>query len=76
MVAAPDVEREQTLGHGAYALFIFALPLLGAALLEASVALLSERWSRRRVVGWACAPPASRWPCARPRLRAGGSRWA
>jgi MFS family permease len=52
VVAAPDVEREQMLGHGGYALFIFALPLLGAALLEASVALLSERWSRRHVVGW------------------------
>jgi MFS family permease len=53
VVAAPDVERERALGHGAYALFIFALPLLGAAVLEAAAALLSERWPRRQVVGWA-----------------------
>lgn len=65
VVAAPDVERERALGHGAYALFIFALPLLGAALLEASVALLSERWPRRRVVGLGlCTASAALAACA------------
>jgi len=52
VVAAPDIEREQALGHGAYALFIFALPFLGSALLEAAAALIAERCSRRRLVGW------------------------
>jgi MFS transporter, FSR family, fosmidomycin resistance protein len=51
VVAAPDVEREQGVGHGAYALLVFALPLLGAAVLEAGLALLSDRWARRRVAG-------------------------
>jgi MFS family permease len=72
VVGAPDVEREQALGHGAYALFIFALPLLGAALLEAFVALLSERWSRRHVVGWAlCAASLALALCA----ASGESAW-
>ena len=52
MVGAPDIERQQALGHGAYALFIFALPLLGSALLEAAAALIAERCSRRHLVGW------------------------
>jgi MFS transporter, FSR family, fosmidomycin resistance protein len=51
VVAAPEVEREQGAGHGAYALLVFALPLLGAAVLEAGLALLSDRWLRRRVAG-------------------------
>jgi MFS family permease len=51
VVAAPDVEREQGVGHGAYALLVFALPLLGSALLEAGLAVLSDRWVRRRVAG-------------------------
>lgn len=51
MVAAPDVENEQGLAHGSYALLVFALPLLGAALLEALVALVSDRQPRARVVG-------------------------
>jgi MFS transporter, FSR family, fosmidomycin resistance protein len=52
VVAAPEVEREQSVGHGAYALLVFALPLFGAALLEAALAVLSDRWERRRVAGW------------------------
>ena len=36
VVAAPDVEREQSIDHGAYALLVFALPMLGSALLEAA----------------------------------------
>jgi MFS family permease len=50
VVAAPEVEREQGLGHGGYALLVFALPLLGAALLEAAIALVSDRYPRRRLV--------------------------
>jgi FSR family fosmidomycin resistance protein-like MFS transporter len=51
VVAAPDVEREQSIDHGAYALLVFALPMLGAALLEALASLVAERHSRVRVAG-------------------------
>lgn len=51
VVAAPEVEREQGIDHGAYALVVFALPLLGSALLEAVASLLAERHSRVRVAG-------------------------
>jgi len=51
VVAAPDVEREQSIDHGAYALLVFALPMLGSALLEAAVSLVAERHSRVRVAG-------------------------
>ena len=51
VVAAPDVEREQSIDHGAYALLVFALPMLGSALLEALASLLAERHSRVRVAG-------------------------
>ena len=46
VVAAPDVEREQSIGHGAYALVVFALPMLGSALLE--VAAISRAVGGRR----------------------------
>ena len=44
------MEREQRVEHGGYALLVFVLPLLGAALLEAAIASLSDRHPRRRVV--------------------------
>ncbi|HTV17403.1 MAG TPA: MFS transporter [Polyangiaceae bacterium] len=50
VVAAPEVEREQSIEHGGYALLVFALPLLGSALLEAGLALVSDRYPRRRVI--------------------------
>jgi hypothetical protein len=51
VVAAPDVEREEGLEHGSYVLLVFALPLLGGALLEAAITL-SE--------GQRCAPSSRR----------------
>lgn len=53
VVAAPEVEREQRIEHGGYALLVFALPLLGSALLEAGLALVADRYARRRVTGCA-----------------------
>src|SRR5262245_13794183 len=53
VVAAPEVEREQRIEHGGYALLVFALPLLGSALLEAGLVLLADRYPRRRVSGLA-----------------------
>lgn len=53
MVAAPEVEREQRIEHGSYALLVFALPLLGSALLEAGLALVADRYPRPRVTGLA-----------------------
>jgi MFS family permease len=43
------VEREQGIDHGAYALLVFALPLLGGALLEAAASLAADRYPRVRV---------------------------
>ena len=51
VVAAPEVEREQRIEHGAYALLVFALPMLGSAVLEAGLALVADRYPRRRVAG-------------------------
>lgn len=50
MVAAPAVEQANELGHDAYALWIFALPLLIAAVLETPVTLLADRWPLRKVI--------------------------
>lgn len=51
VVAAPEVEREQRIEHGAYALLVFALPMLGSSVLEAALALVADRYPRRRVTG-------------------------
>jgi len=51
VVGAPDVERERGVDHGAYALLVFALPLLGSAVLEAAASLAAERCPRPRVAG-------------------------
>jgi MFS family permease len=53
VVAAPEIEREQRIEHGGYALLVFALPLMGSALLEAGLALVADRYPRRRVTGCA-----------------------
>lgn len=53
VVAAPEVEREQGIEHGGYALLVFALPLVGSALIEAGLALVADRHPRRRVTGFA-----------------------
>ena len=50
MSGAPSVEHELRLSHRAYAAFAFALPLVGAAALEAGLALLSDVWGRARLV--------------------------
>lgn len=50
MSGAPSVERELSLSHTAYVTFAFTLPLMAAAVLEAAVALLSDVWSRGRLV--------------------------
>jgi MFS family permease len=50
VVAAPDVEEKHALGHAGYTFWIFALPLLLSALIEAPLALYSDRLGRRRVL--------------------------
>jgi MFS family permease len=47
---APSVEHELGLSHRAYVAFVFAIPLIIAALLEAGVAFLSDVWGRERLV--------------------------
>ncbi|HEX3771343.1 MAG TPA: MFS transporter [Polyangiaceae bacterium] len=47
---APSIEREFVLSHTAYVAFVFALPLLVAAVLEGGIALLSDLRGRRRLV--------------------------
>lgn len=65
VVAAPEVEREQRIEHGGYALLVFALPLLGSALLEAGLALAADRYARRRVTALAlCGLSAALLLCA------------
>ena len=50
MSGAPSVEHELALTHRGYVAFAFALPLIAAAVLEAGIALLSDVWSRPRLV--------------------------
>lgn len=50
MVAAPAVEQALEIDHAGYALSVFAIPLLLAALLEAPLALFADRVGRRRVL--------------------------
>jgi MFS family permease len=50
VAGAPSVEGELALSHRAYVAVTFALPLVGAAVLEAGVALLSDVWGRGRLV--------------------------
>jgi MFS family permease len=50
VTGAPSVEQEFALSHLAYAAVVFAGPLLIAAVLEAGVALVSDRVDRRRLV--------------------------
>ncbi|HKP61832.1 MAG TPA: MFS transporter [Polyangiales bacterium] len=49
-MAAPEVERLHEVDHAAYTLWVFAVPMLAATLIEAPIALLSDRWPRRRVL--------------------------
>lgn len=55
MVAAPSVEHEHGLGHHGYALFVFALPLLLGAVLEAAASVLCDRLPPRRLLGYGLA---------------------
>ena len=50
MSGAPSIEREFALSHAGYVAFVFAVPLLLAAILEAAIALLSDMRGRRRLV--------------------------
>ncbi len=52
MVAAPSIEDAHALDHDAYALWVFATPMLIAALIEAPLALLSDRVSRARLLAF------------------------
>lgn len=49
-MAAPGVEDAQAVGHAGYALWIFAVPLLIAALIEAPIAFVSDRLRRERLL--------------------------
>jgi MFS family permease len=49
-VGAPCVERELALTHTAYAAYVFAAPLVAAAILEGAVALFSDALDRTRLV--------------------------
>ena len=55
VVAAPSVEREHGLGHPGYALFVFALPLLLSAALEAALSVLCDWLPPRRLLGYGLA---------------------
>jgi MFS family permease len=50
VVASPDVERRQAIDHGNYTLFVFVLPLVLSAGLEASASLVSHVVPRRKVL--------------------------
>jgi predicted MFS family arabinose efflux permease len=53
VVAAPGVEAAAGVGHDGYTLWVFAVPLLLSALVEAPIAVWSDRLPRRRLAGWA-----------------------
>jgi len=46
VVAAPEVESLQRIGHAEYALWVFAVPMMVSAMIEAPVALASDRVPR------------------------------
>jgi MFS family permease len=50
VVAAPEVERLHAVDHAEYTLWVFAVPMLASTLIEAPIALLSDRWPRRLVL--------------------------
>lgn len=50
VVAAPEVEKLHALSHSQYTLWVFAVPILLASLIEAPIALLSDRMPRRLVL--------------------------
>lgn len=50
VVAAPEVEELHRVDHTQYSLWIFAVPMLCSALLEAPIALASDRIPRRFVL--------------------------
>jgi MFS family permease len=50
VVAAPSVEREQSIGHGRYVLAVFVLPFVLSSGIDAALALLSDRVARRGFV--------------------------
>ena len=52
MVAAPAVEQSYAFDHDGYAFWVFALPLLCSAAIEAPLALASDRIGQRRVLAF------------------------
>lgn len=50
VVAAPEVEAAHGVGHAAYTLWVFAVPLLLASLIEVPLALWSDRARRQQVL--------------------------
>ena len=50
VVAAPGVEQTHGIDHTAYTFWVFALPMLSSTLIEAPIAFVSDRISRRFVL--------------------------
>lgn len=50
VVAAPEVEKLHDISHAGYTLWVFAVPILVASLIEAPIALLSDRMPRKLVL--------------------------
>jgi len=50
VVAAPEVEQLHDISHAGYTLWVFAVPILVASLIEAPIALVSDRMPRKLVL--------------------------
>jgi MFS family permease len=50
VVAAPEVEKYHSVSHAQYTLWVFAVPILLASLIEAPIALVSDRLPRRMLL--------------------------
>jgi MFS family permease len=50
VVAAPEVEKFHSVSHAQYALWVFAVPILVSSIIEAPLALVSDRWPRRMLL--------------------------
>ncbi|HET8935350.1 MAG TPA: MFS transporter [Polyangiales bacterium] len=50
VVAAPEVEKLHEVSHAQYTLWVFAVPILLSSLIEAPIALVSDRLPRQRLL--------------------------
>jgi MFS family permease len=50
VVAAPEVEKLHEVDHAQYTLWVFAVPILLSSLIEAPIALVSDRLPRKRLL--------------------------